>query len=536
MLPMLAVRMQGICRRYYPRGVHANDGASLEVEKGSIHAIVGENGAGKTTLMKILAGLDLPDEGSIEIEGRLVKIESPSKAQALGIGMVHQDFLMFDELSAAENIFFGIEPIRNNKISRLAGIVDSQELNTRAQQLATEYGFAIDPSAPAASLSIGARQQIEILRQLARHTKILILDEPSSVLTEQETRVLFEKLSDIRRLGHTIILVTHKIHEVMQIADRVTIMRQGRTIGTYDISATTLQKLTSLIMGEGSIEEKQEPIEKSQIDKSKIESSKIERSQKNPLVLRVDGLTVRRPRYYGIGLSDISFEVHAGEILGICALSGNGLDDLENALAAFQSPSFGTFIFDGHHIEPHNYRRYQSLFQKGLIAYLPSDRIKRGLASSLSVRDNFIALSRHDFFPKGWILENAAQQAILDAIRSFEINALPDQPAGELSGGNIQKLAIARLFSRDFPKLFILCEPTWSLDIRSAEQTCRRIRLAKEEGTAILLLSSNIDEILELSDHIMVLSRGRRVLYQKNSSLLNRAIIGEYLLGNRIHG
>lgn len=193
MLAMLAVRMQGIYRRYYPRGVHANDGASLEVEKGSIHAIVGENGAGKTTLMKILAGLDQPDEGNIEIEGKFVKIESPSKAQALGIGMVHQHFLMFDELSAAENIFFGIEPHRNNKVSKIAGIVDSQELNTRAQQLATEYGFAIDPSAPAASLSIGARQQIEILRQLARHAKILILDEPSSVLTEQETRVLFEK-------------------------------------------------------------------------------------------------------------------------------------------------------------------------------------------------------------------------------------------------------------------------------------------------------------------------------------------------------
>ncbi len=523
---MLAVKMQGICRRYYPRGVHANDGASLEVEKGSIHAIVGENGAGKTTLMKILAGLDHPDEGSIEIEGRLVKIESPSKAQALGIGMVHQNFLMFDELSAAENIFFGIEPIRNNKISRLAGIIDSQELNTRAQQLAIEYGFAIDPSAPAASLSIGARQQIEILRQLARHTKILILDEPSSVLTEQETRVLFEKLSDIRRLGHTIILVTHKIHEVMQIADRVTIMRQGRTIGTYDISATSLQELTSLIMGEGFIEDKQKPIEK----------TPIESSHKKPIVLRIDGLTVRRPRYYGVGLSDISFELHAGEILGICALSGNGLDDLEDALAAFRSPSFGTYIFDGHHIELHNYRTYQSLFQKGLIAYLPSDRIKRGIAPSLSVRDNFIALSRHDFFPKGWILENAARQAIVDAIHSFEINALPDQPAGELSGGNIQKLSIARLFSRDFPKLFILCEPTWSLDIRSAKQTCRRIHLAKDEGTAILLLSSNVDEILELSDYIMVLSRGRQVLYQENSSLLNRAIIGEYLLGNRING
>ena len=525
MLAMLAVRMQGIYRRYYPRGVHANDGASLEVEKGSIHAIVGENGAGKTTLMKILAGLDQPDEGNIEIEGKFVKIESPSKAQALGIGMVHQHFLMFDELSAAENIFFGIEPHRNNKVSKIAGIVDSQELNARTLQLATEYGFAIDPSAPAACLSIAARQQIEILRQLARHTKILILDEPSSVLTEQETKVLFEKLSEIKRLGHTIILVTHKIHEAMQIADRVTVMRGGKTVGTYDISETTLAELTSLIMGKSFIEATQKPIEKPQI----------KNTQKKTIVLHIDGLNVRRHQHYGVGLSDISFEVHAGEILGISALSGNGLDELEDVLAGFRSPSSGTCTFDGHNIELHNSRRYQSLFQKRLIAYLPSDRIRRGIAPSLSVRDNFIALSRQDFFPKGWILENAAKQAIVNAIHSFEINALPDQPARELSGGNIQKLSIARLFSRDLPRLFILCEPTWSLDIRSAEHTYRRIRNARERGTAILLLSSNIDEILELSDYVMVLSRGRRVLYQENGNWLNRAVIGEYLLGNRIH-
>jgi ABC-type uncharacterized transport systems, ATPase components len=255
MQPMIAVRMRGISKRYFPSGIRANDEAMLEVERGSIHAIVGENGAGKTTLMKILAGLELPDAGTIEIEGKPVHIQSPAHARELGIGMVHQHFLMFDDLTTAENIFFGLEPLRVSKIPGVLGILDRQSLVEQTRRIAADYGFVLDPMAQAGDLSISARQQVEILRQLARNLHILILDEPTSVLTEQETTALFEKLAEIRRMGHTIIIVTHKIDEVMRIADRVTVMRQGKTVGTYDIAATTANELACLIMGTNVCEE-----------------------------------------------------------------------------------------------------------------------------------------------------------------------------------------------------------------------------------------------------------------------------------------
>ncbi|MEN6298267.1 MAG: ATP-binding cassette domain-containing protein, partial [Rectinema sp.] len=276
---MTAVRMREISKRYLPSGVLANDGAELEVEQGSIHAIVGENGAGKTTLMKVLAGLELPDSGDIEINGEPTHISSPAHARALGIGMVHQHFLMFDELSAAENIFFGLEPVQKPRLLRLLGIIDSSGLNEKAKSLANEYGFSIDPSAPVGALSISTRQQVEILRQLAREMRILILDEPTSVLTEQETEALFEKLAEIRHMGRTILLVTHKIDEVMQIADKVTVMREGKTIGTYSVASTSANELASIIMGGV-------PSEEIQIHK--------EHAIKGASVMHIEGLCTHR--------------------------------------------------------------------------------------------------------------------------------------------------------------------------------------------------------------------------------------------------
>jgi simple sugar transport system ATP-binding protein len=515
---MIAVRMRGISKRYLPSGVHANDGAELAVERGSIHAIVGENGAGKTTLMKILAGLELPDSGDIEIDGKPTQISSPAHAHSLGIGMVHQHFLMFDELSAAENIFFGLEPERKPRILGLLGIIDSSGLSERTRRLAREYGFAIDPSAPVGTLSISSRQQVEILRQLAREMQILILDEPTSVLTEQETEVLFEKLAEIRRMGRTILLVTHKIDEVIKIADRVTVMRQGKTIGTYDIASTSANELAGLIMGTASRAEEQ-PRRGS--------------AAFGPTLIRVENLCTRRHRQGGTGLSDIAFDVHGGEVLGICALSSNGLDELEDVLAGFLVPSAGTCLFGEHRFDARKVHEYRRFLKEGKIAYLPSDRVRRSAALSLSVKDNFIALSRRNYFPRGWIQSARAQRATQEAIRAFDISAQPEQSTGELSGGNIQKLAIARLFSRERPELFILCEPTWGLDIRSTEQVHRRIHDATEAGSAVLLLSSDVDEILSLADRILVLYRGKQVLAEKIPGRLNRALIGEYLLGTR---
>jgi len=518
MLPMPAVRMRGISKRYLPSGVHANDGAELVVERGSIHAVVGENGAGKTTLMKILAGLELPDSGDIEIDGKLVKISSPSHARRLGIGMVHQHFLMFDELSAAENIFFGLEPKSRSHILRMLGIIDSASLNEQTKVLAQAYGFAVEPSAPVGSLSISSRQQVEILRQLAAEAHILILDEPTSVLTKQETETLFGKLAELRRMGRTILLVTHKIDEVMQIADRVTVMRGGKTIGTYDTASISTNELACLIMGSSSYEEG---------------GPHTKTSTTGASVLSVQGLCNRHRHHGGIGLTGLAFDIHEGEVLGICALSNNGLDELEDVLAGFLVPSAGTFVFRGQRFDARRSHEYRRLLKKGKIAYLPSDRVRRAVALSLPVVDNFIALDRRMYFSRGWIRSALAQRATQEAIRAFDISARAEQATVELSGGNIQKLALARLFSKERAELFILCEPTWGLDIRSTEQVYNRIQNISDAGSSVLLLSSDVDEILRLSDRIMVLYRGKPVADLTNAGYLNRTLIGEYLLGIR---
>lgn len=518
MQPMIAVRMRGISKRYFPSGIRANDEATLEVERGSIHAIVGENGAGKTTLMKILAGLELPDAGTIEIEGKPVHIQSPAHARELGIGMVHQHFLMFDDLTTAENIFFGLEPLRVSKIPGVLGILDRQSLVEQTRRIAADYGFVLDPMAQAGDLSISARQQVAILRQLARNLHILILDEPTSVLTEQETTALFEKLAEIRRMGHTIIIVTHKIDEVMRIADRVTVMRQGKTVGTYDIAATTANELACLIMGTNVCEEI---------------SPRTEPAAQGPVVFQIEGLSARGHHHGETGVTDLHFAVHAGEVLGVCALSGNGLAELEDALGGFLVPSKGFCIFDGSQLDIRRIHEYRQLLKKGAIGYLPSDRMRRSMALSLTVRDNFMAVSRTRYFHRGWLESTLATRQTQDALHSFDISAQPEQKTVELSGGNIQKLAIARLFSIQLPKLLILCEPTWGLDIKSTENVHRRILDAKAAGSAILILSSDVDEILALADSIMVLYRGRAVLLASNSGELNRERIGEYLLGAR---
>lgn len=514
---MTAVKMRAISKRYLPSGIRANYEVDLDVAQGSIHAIVGENGAGKTTLCKILAGLENPDAGSIEINEKPVKISSPADAQELGIGMVHQHFLMFDDLSVSENIFFGIEPVSKRSALKELGIIDARALECEAQRLAKSYGFSIDPGTPVEALSVSSRQQVEILRQLARNISILILDEPTSTLTEQETNALFEKLLEIQRAGHTIILVTHKISEILRIADIVTVMRQGSAIGTYDTNSISEKELSNLIMG---------------ADSESIVRQPHVAFRSDELAFRVENLSTGPKSHGGIGLSRVSFEVRRGEILGICALGGNGLDHLEDALAGFIVPATGVFEIGALRFDMHT-QKYHALLKTDTILYLPSDRMRRGTALSLTVRDNFIAKSRHFFFRNGFFRASLARQATENAIRAFDISASSDQIAAELSGGNIQKLSIARLFSHAHAKLMLLCEPTRGLDIHATKDIRQRISAASTEGSAILLLSSDIDDILALSDRIMILSRGKCVYLRENDSGISRTLLGEYLLGAR---
>lgn len=507
---MLAVRMLHITKKYLPSGARANDDACLEVTAGSIHAIVGENGAGKSTLMKILAGLETADSGTIEIGGRNVQIRNPSEARMLGIGMVHQHFQIFDELSAAENMLFGMEPV-----SRI-GLVDRKSLIQHASLLAGQYGFSLDCEAPAGTLGVGARQQVEILRQLARNVSILILDEPTSVLTEQEIQALFCKLADIRQKGHTILIITHKIDEVMQIADQVTVMREGKTVGSFPVREISAAELSRLAMGSAGFR------------------SPRERSKPAPgaPVLSLSDLCVKRRSRGRMALDRLSFEVHRNEILGICALGGNGLEALEEVLGGFLPPSRGRCTFNTASFQVHHYALFRRLLHSGSILYLPSDRMRRGIAPRLTVMENFIALSRTRFFRRGWLDVPRAKSNTLEAIASFRISAHPKQKVEELSGGNIQKLALARIFSLPPPDLLVLCDPTWGLDMKTTEETCARILEARDAGSAIILLSSDVDEILSLSDRVMVLYRGRANLSSAYGEELTRERIGLAMLGN----
>ncbi|MCX8013560.1 MAG: ATP-binding cassette domain-containing protein [Rectinema sp.] len=502
--------MLHITKQYLPSCIRANDDVCLEVVRGSIHAIVGENGAGKSTLMKILAGIEHADSGTIEIGGRTVEIRNPSDARMLGIGMVHQHFQTFNELSAAENILIGIEPLSRT------GLIDRKSLLRKAFFLVNEYGFSLDPEAPAGTLAVGARQQVEILRQLARNVSILILDEPTSVLTEQEIQALFCKLIDIKKKGHTILIITHKIDEVMEIADYVTVMRDGKTAGTFHVRNISAGELSRLVMGTTDI----------------ISVRNHSESHPGSPILSIADLSVKGKSRGRPLLDHLSFTVHEGEVLGICALGGNGLEALEDVLGGFLPPSKGTCVFKGKSFLAHHYTVYRHFIRNGNIAYLPSDRMRRGMAPHLPVQDNFIALARHRYFKKGWLNARESKSATLDAISRFRISAHPQQKVEELSGGNIQKLALARIFSFLRADLLILCDPTWGLDMKTTEEISRRILDARNKGTAVLLLSSDVDEILSLSDRVIVLYRGKANMESSYGQTLTRERIGLAMLGN----
>ncbi|MCX7775022.1 MAG: ATP-binding cassette domain-containing protein [Spirochaetaceae bacterium] len=513
---MDAVRMSNITRLFLPAGVRANDHVNLSVAQGCIHAIVGENGAGKSTLMRILAGLDLPDEGSIEVEGRPVSFTSAADAARCGIGMMHQHFLVFEELSVAENILFGQLP------RHAFGIIDRKRLMREAADMIQAYGFALDPAMPAEELGVSGKQQLELLRLLAGKARILILDEPTSLLTEQESAALFATLTLLKGRT-TILLVTHKIDDVLKIADAVTVMRQGKVVASLPVSSVQAEELACLIMGTSSCVMRDRQPHGAGASES---------------VLSIRNLGVR-----GKGdkraLSGISFSLSRGEILGVCAMGGNGLAELEDVLAGFRTAETATAALQGIEGFPDGvvegstnfHALLHALRSRHQLSYLPSDRIKRGAAPDLPVLHNFIAPLRERYFKNGRFQKAAAEQSTFQALQSFAIKAHPHQKLAELSGGNMQKLALARLFLEENGAILLLCEPTWGLDIRATDAIHERIVEARDRGRAVLLLSTDVDEILELSDSIMVLHRGCIVFEGRNDGTLTRDRLGRYLLG-----
>jgi len=503
---MKSIVLENIDKFFPSSGTWANRKASLRLSAGEIHAVIGENGAGKTTLMRILAGLETLDSGSLRIDSLPVSFRSPADAMKLGIGMVHQHFLTIPGFSAGENIVFGEEP-------RVCGFFVGRKSSEEAAAAAMRrFGFSIDPVKAAELLTVGERQQVEILKLLYRDCEVLILDEPTSVLTEQEIQSLFSILRRLKAEGRTIVIITHKVKEVKEIADVVSVMREGATVGSFKTSEVSEFALSASMMGKAVFRGHRPRA----LSLPGIEP-----------VLKFEALSLRSGHRGAARLENISLSVGAGEICGICAISGNGLSELEDLLAGMLKPSSGALRFLGG-----TYPRLRSAPWKSRgIGYVPSDRMKRGSCAGKTVAENFIALDRATFFPKGILDAEAAKTASADAIREFSIKANPGNYVDELSGGNVQKMILARELSDPPPRLCILCEPTWGLDAASTEFAYDRILSLREKGSAIVLLSSDLDEIMTLADRIVVLHKGAVKGVMANDQDVTREKLGALMLG-----
>jgi simple sugar transport system ATP-binding protein len=465
--------MRGITKRY--PGIVANDAINLDVKRGEIHALLGENGAGKTTLMNVLYGLARPNEGRILLDGQEVQIAGPSDAIKRGISMVHQHFMLVPVLTVAENVVLGAETMARGPF------LDRREASKRIATLAAQFGFALDPDAKVGSLSVGQQQRVEILKALYRDARILVLDEPTAVLTPQETDEIFVLLRKLADDGRSIIFISHKLYEVLAIADRITVIRRGRVIGERKPQETTEAELAELMVGR------------------EVELT-VDRGESHPgsPILQVEGLRVGDDRRHEV-VPGATFQIRAGEILGIAGVAGNGQEELIEALIGL----------DGRDVTGVSPRA----MNKAGAGYVPGDRHRFGLILGFPVHDNLILTSYYrPPFSRGMLRNDSAVLALADEqVERFDIRVTSSRAAtSTLSGGNQQKVVVAREFDRPL-KLLILDQPTRGLDVGSIEFIHRQIIAKRDAGTAVLLISAELDEVMEISDRIAVMYRGRIV-------------------------
>jgi general nucleoside transport system ATP-binding protein len=499
----LVLEMRGITKRF--PGIVANDRVDLDVRRAEVHALLGENGAGKSTLMNILYGLYKPDEGMIQVKGNPVVFGSAKDAIRSGIGMVHQHFMLIPVMTVAENIVLGNEPTREGVV------LDESGAEERVRELSKQFGLAVDPGALVADITVGQQQRVEILKALYRGADVLILDEPTAVLTPQEATELFEIVRSLQADGKSIIFISHKLNEVLEIADRITVLRRGKTIETVLREGATEESLARAMVGRDVLLRVEKPL-----------------AEPGEVLLDVEDLHVVDDR--GIEkVRGLSFSVRAGEIVGIAGVDGNGQSELIDAIAGLRKLESGCVYVGGRPFTRASARR---MLDAGL-GHIPEDRQRRGLVLEFSIAEN-IAL--HDYAEPpdskwGWLFPARLVQRARRLIREFDVRCSgPLARAGNLSGGNQQKIVAAREIARD-PKVLIAAQPTRGLDVGAIEFLHRRLVEERGEGRAILLVSLELEEILSLSDRILVMYEGEIV--GEHGTDVSEEEIGLEMLGGR---
>jgi ABC-type uncharacterized transport system ATPase subunit len=477
------LEMRGVTKQF--PGVLANDHVDFDLRKGEVHALLGENGAGKSTLMNILYGLYRADEGEIRTNGKPVTFSSAKDAIDRGIGMVHQHFMLIPVMTVAENIVLEVEP-------RKAGVLlDYDAAVERVRDISTRFGLAVNPSAKVANISVGQQQRVEILKALYRGAEILILDEPTAVLTPQEAGELFAIIKSLQADGTSIIFISHKLNEVLEIADRITVLRRGKKIDTVPREGATDETLARMMVGREVL-------------------LRVEKRPSDPgdKLLELKNVNVNDDR--GLpAVREVSFDVHAGEIVGIAGVEGNGQSELIEAITGLRTANSGEVVVGGRTITHATARK---MLDAG-VGHIPEDRQRRGLVLEFTIAEN-IALHDYNRPPDskwGWLFPRRLIQRAASLIREFDVRGGgPQTRGGALSGGNQQKVVVAREIARD-PSVLVAAQPTRGLDVGAIEYLHRRLVEERDEGRAILLVSLELDEILSLSDRILVMYEGRIV-------------------------